>query len=164
MDSTTAGYLELFIGPMFSGKTSRLLEIYKKQCFCGNKPIVINFSGDNRYSDYDTHLSTHDERKIPCVRATTLNDIFDISAIPNIIDVGDDVYYNGDMRRQFIDNTYSQFSQVILINEAQFFPDLYDWVTFMQMLKHRPLIILRTFLPNFFTWSFTAASVMPFSR
>ena len=95
-DSTTTGYLELFIGPMFSGKTSRLLEIYKKLCFCGNKPIVINFSGDNRYSDYDTHLSTHDERKIPCVRATTLNDIFDISGAPNMIDVGNDVYYTGE--------------------------------------------------------------------
>ena len=137
-DSTAAGYLELFIGPMFSGKTSRLLEIYKKQCFCGNKPIVINFSGDNRYSDYDTHLSTHDERKIPCVRAATLNDIFDITGTANVIDNADDICYNGDMRRQFIDDTCPQFSQVILINEAQFFPDLYDWVTFMinKLNKH----------------------------
>jgi thymidine kinase len=134
-DTTTVGYLELFIGPMFSGKTSRLLEIYKKLCFCGNKPIVINFSGDNRYTDYDTHLSTHDERKIPCVRSGTLNDIFDISNTP---DVTNNANNNEDMRRRFVDDTYSEFSHAILINEAQFFPDLYNWVTFMinKLNKH----------------------------
>ena len=29
------GYLEIIKGPMFSGKTTRLLDIYKKYSFCG---------------------------------------------------------------------------------------------------------------------------------
>ena len=35
------GYLELIIGPMFSSKTSSLLEIYKQCKFC-NIPVSSN--------------------------------------------------------------------------------------------------------------------------
>ena len=30
----SCGYLELIAGPMYSGKTSKLLDIYKKYNFC----------------------------------------------------------------------------------------------------------------------------------
>ena len=73
-----SGYLELFLGPMFSGKTSRLIDIYKREEFCSQHPIVINYSGDNRYSDHETHMSSHDSIKIPCIRTTNLSDIFDV--------------------------------------------------------------------------------------
>ena len=35
------GYLELIAGPMYSGKTSKLLDIYKKYDFCGMSTLVI---------------------------------------------------------------------------------------------------------------------------
>ena len=57
---TKTSYLELFLGPMFSGKTSKLLDIYKQYKFCDNKVLVINFIGDKRYSD--SMLSTHDKK------------------------------------------------------------------------------------------------------
>jgi len=92
------GYLELIIGPMFSGKTSKLLEVYKQCMFCNIPVLVINFSGDNRYSD--TMLSTHDKQMIPCIKGTSIKEI-------------NESY-----------GTEIELAEVILINEGQFFPDI----------------------------------------
>ena len=97
MNSTSA-YLELIIGPMFSGKTSRLVDIYKQCQFCNIPVSVVNHSIDTRY--HDTMLSTHDKVMIPCIKAKCITDILDTLAT----------------------------SQVIIINEGQFFDDLYTTV------------------------------------
>lgn len=97
------GYLEIFIGPMFSGKTSKLIDLYKQYLFCNIPLAVINHSSDTRYDD--TMLSTHDKIMIPCIQTETLTRIKnDITSV-----------------------------DVILINEGQFFDDLYDFV--VDMLK-----------------------------
>jgi thymidine kinase len=70
---TDCGYLEIIKGPMFSGKTTRLLDLYKKYKFCGINTLVINYSKDNRYSD--SMLSSHDKIMIPCLKAMKLGDI-----------------------------------------------------------------------------------------
>jgi thymidine kinase len=64
-------YLELIIGPMFSGKTSRIIEIYKQASFCNIPIAVINHSIDNRYDD--SLLSSHDKIKIPCIKTERIN-------------------------------------------------------------------------------------------
>jgi thymidine kinase len=97
------GYLEIFIGPMFSGKTSKLIDLYKQYSFCNIPLAVINHSSDTRYDD--TMLSTHDKIMIPCIQTSTL------TRVTNEMDNVD----------------------VILINEGQFFEDLYDFV--VDMLK-----------------------------
>jgi len=111
MTEQTIGYLELFIGPMFSGKTSKLLEIYKQSMFCNIPIIVINHSSDTRY--HDTHLSTHDKTMIPCVQTTELLSIWDYGSIDEPIE-------------EKLYDTHIQFreSKVVLINEGQFFSDL----------------------------------------
>ena len=112
MNHTTSqcrGYLEVILGPMFSGKTSKILELYK-QCEFSNIPVlVINHSSDDRYSD--TMLSTHDKQMIPCLKTDKL---FDLSANTDKV-----------LNQQILD------AKVILINEGQFFADLYDWVVSM---------------------------------
>ena len=92
------GYLELIIGPMFSGKTSLLVNIYKQYKFCNVPVCVINHDIDTRY--HDELLSTHDKIMIPCIKANKLTDIMN--------------------RTELIE------SCVILINEGQFFDDLYN--------------------------------------
>jgi thymidine kinase len=89
-------YLELILGPMFSGKTSQILEIYKKCTFCNIPVAVINHSSDTRY--HQTMLSTHDQHMIPCFSFTFLSGIITHPVISQ--------------------------QQVILINEGQFFEDL----------------------------------------
>ena len=127
--SNSSGYLELILGPMFSGKTSRLVEIYKQCKFCNIDVAVINHSIDNRYDE--EQLSTHDQIKIPCIKTEKLFDIwtdsipldFDIEKIPRIQD-------------KFKIAT----SSVILINEGQFFPDLFEFVN--KLLKEEKKIYI----------------------
>jgi thymidine kinase len=70
--SQQTGYLELILGPMFSGKTTRLIQHYKAYKFIGKKIVVINYSLDTRYSE--TMLSSHDRIEIPCVFTSELSD------------------------------------------------------------------------------------------
>lgn len=110
---SSTGYLELILGPMFSGKTSRIVEIYKQCKFCNIPVTVINHTIDNRYDD--ELLSTHDKIKIPCIKTNKLSDVWN-------------------MRKETDANAILESSDVILINEGQFFDDLYDVV--IDMLEH----------------------------
>jgi thymidine kinase len=65
------GYLELILGPMYSGKTTRLIEHYRAYKYIGKNIVVINYSLDTRYSN--TMLSSHDRCEIPCVFTSNLN-------------------------------------------------------------------------------------------
>jgi len=123
----SSGYLELFIGPMFSGKTSKLLEIYKQNIFCKIPIIAINHSSDTRY--HQTHLSTHDKIMIPCVQTTHLLNIWNYDNLEDPID-------------EDLMNTHFQFreAKVVLINEGQFFPDLISCVE--QLLTEKKKIYI----------------------
>jgi thymidine kinase len=114
LSEKTNGYLELIIGPMFSGKTSKLLEIYKQCLFCDISVAVINHSTDNRYDE--TMLSTHDKRMIPCIQTRNLLEVWNNTKL--------DEPYN----RVAEDHLQIRKSDVILINEGQFFDDLYKVV------------------------------------
>jgi len=98
-------YLELFMGPMYSGKTSVLIQLYKKYTFCNLPVVVINHSDDTRY--HNSMLSTHDKIMIPCIQTTKIKDILE----------------SEDYKK----------ANVILINEAQFYADLYECV--LEMLN-----------------------------
>lgn len=96
----SGGRLELILGPMFSGKTTRLIELYHEFQKKKVNVIAINFADDTRY--HDTMLSTHDNVMIPCIQCHNLNEI--------------------------IENDNIQNSSVILINEGQFFQDIFEIV------------------------------------
>jgi thymidine kinase len=107
-------YLELILGPMFSGKTTKLLEIYKQNVFCEIETTVINHATDTRY--HESMLSTHDKRMIPCIQVNKFSDL-------------------DDSQKMMIDK-----SHVILINEGQFFEDLVDFVK--EMLQFSKMIYI----------------------
>lgn len=112
------GYLELGIGCMFSGKTSWLLETYKKFTFCQTSIVVINHAEDTRY--HETMMSTHDKKMIPCMQLSTFDGIIDNvdkSILNKIMTV-----------------------DVILINEGQFFGSLTLFVKYL--LEHRKIIYI----------------------
>ena len=102
---TESAYLEIILGGMYAGKTSRLVEIYKQCKFCNINVTVINHQIDNRYDE--ELLSTHDMVKIPCIKTNNLMDLYN---------------NNNEMTNAF------HTSDVILINEGQFFPDLEKFV------------------------------------
>ena len=104
--STKTGYLGLIVGPMFSGKTTRIVELYYQYKNEGKNVLVVNYDADRRY--HDSMLSTHDRVMIPCLFTDRLCDL--VSAV------------NAKMYKS---------ADVVLINEGQFFPDLYASVLSM---------------------------------
>ena len=121
--SSSSSYLELFIGPMFSGKTSKLVEIYKQCLFCNIPVAVINHSIDKRYND--TLMSTHDKVMIPCIQTNKLGN----------------VWITDDTKLQRLgDSCKLILAEVILINEGQFFEDLLPTVE--HMLQHNKKIYI----------------------
>ena len=113
-----SGYLEIIIGPMYASKTTRLVEIYKQCEFCNISVAVINHAIDNRYDE--ELLSTHDQIKIPCIKTEKLFDVW----IEGNISLEDDIKHIPRIK----DKLKLSTSDVILINEGQFFPDLFDFV------------------------------------
>ena len=110
--SNNTGYLELFIGPMYSSKTTSILEIYKKCKFCNIPVTIINHTIDIRY--HDNMVSTHDQVMAPCLQASELNDLWFNNGYKK----------TGEKKELWAHNAVRD-SEVILINEGQFFPDLY---------------------------------------
>uniref|UniRef100_A0A6C0JH83 thymidine kinase n=1 Tax=viral metagenome TaxID=1070528 RepID=A0A6C0JH83_9ZZZZ len=99
-----SGFIGMYIGPMYSGKTSKLRELYKQCTFCKIPVEVINYAEDIRYTD-ESMMSTHNKEMIPCIMAKQL-----FEAIP-------------------LDSNKMKTTKVFLINEGQFFPDVVEWVT-----------------------------------
>ena len=90
------GYLQLIIGPMFSGKTSEIINLSKQYKLSKMNVIVINYAEDKRYDE--TKLSTHDKVKLDCINSLTISDVLTEEIIRE--------------------------NDVFLINEGQFFNDL----------------------------------------
>jgi len=125
-DGALTGYLELFVGPMFSGTTSKLLEIYKQYKFCNINVAVINHSADTRY--HESMLSTHDRVMIPCIQTNHLIPLWNYSNL--------DGSFNDECEMHMM----LRSADVILINEGQFFDDLYDCV--LQMLSEKKKVYI----------------------
>lgn len=111
------GYLELILGPMWSGKTSTLLNYYRQFSFCKLKVCVINFKADDRYSE--TMLSTHDKQMIPCIMGFSMGEIMQTPVCAHEINESD----------------------VILINEGQFFQDIVEFTTQMVEKNNKKVYI-----------------------
>ncbi|GAA0170866.1 nucleotide kinase [Lithospermum erythrorhizon] len=96
------GEIHVIIGPMFAGKTTALLRRVRFESNLGRKVVVIKSSKDTRYAV--NSVVTHDGTKFPCW------------ALPNLsnfkLKFGIDEYHKVD---------------VIAIDEAQFFDDLYEF-------------------------------------
>ena len=100
------GYLKLILGPMFSGKSSTLIELIRKYKIINYKILTIKNALDTRYSELDEIVS-HNKDTEPCVSLKNLNDIFN---------------------NENLTSKYKE-SNVIFIEEAQFFSDLDSFVT-----------------------------------
>ena len=92
---------------MFSGKSTKLIELIRKYKVLNYKMMVIKNSLDKRYTDVDEIVS-HNKDREECVCVSNLMDIFSET--------------NNNLQLQFLT------ANVILIEEAQFFSDLEKFV------------------------------------
>jgi len=70
------GKIKLIIGPMFSGKSTRLIETVRKYSYKNKKTVVIKFIGDKRYDE--NQIVTHDLVKydsLVCLHLTEKKEI-----------------------------------------------------------------------------------------
>jgi thymidine kinase len=107
------GYLKIILGPMFSGKTTELMRIYNRYNNCDIPCCVINHTMDQKRWNDINEMTNHNGSKVPCVYIETLKE-----AIP-LVDKYD----------------------IFLINEGQFFEDLYDVVNLLSNLHKKKVYI-----------------------
>ena len=103
--------LTIYCGPMYSGKTTKLINMYNsnKDYF---RKIVIDYNIQNDTIE-ENQLINHDNKKIHCIKTKNLNELF---------------YHKTYSIRIGIVKTF-------YINEAQFFPDLKDVVLRLLNMK-----------------------------
>jgi len=97
------GSLKLIIGPMFAGKSSELIKIINQYKVINKNIMVINHSLNCRYGS--ENLTTHDRNELK----GTIN----IDKLSRVY--GDKTIYD-----------YYKKSDVIIVEELQFFPDAFD--------------------------------------
>lgn len=97
-----SGELHVIVGPMFAGKTTTLLRRIKAESCNGRSSALIKSNKDNRYA-LDSIVS-HDGEKLPCWSLADLSSF----------------------REKVGSEAYDKL-EVIGIDEAQFFEDLYDF-------------------------------------
>ena len=132
MNKRQSGFIELIVGPMFSGKTTKLIELYNKYNDRGDICLVINYKFDTRYSDSDRIVS-HSGAAINAFNTEHLYDLYpivvDSTFIPN---------------PQLVNNVSLpkwDDIDVILINEGQFLSDLYKWCSCAVDKHHKTIHI-----------------------
>lgn len=91
--------LKLILGCMYSGKTTEIIRIVNSLKHINEDPAIIKPKIDNRYSD--DKISTHNKILHDCL---TLNSLTELEEYPEINE------------------------NYIIIEEAQFFKDLYEFV------------------------------------
>jgi thymidine kinase len=99
MDSPS---LQLIIGPMFAGKTTALLGIMKRYKFIGYNSLIVTHASDTRYSTDAGSIVSHDKDSL------TAHPVRELMPLRN-------------------EQAYKD-TNVIAIEEAHFFPDLYEFV------------------------------------
>lgn len=94
---TKGGKIKLFLGPMFSGKSTALSNTVLKYGYKNKKTVFVNYIGDKRYTD-DGHIVTHEQQKYKALVCQELKEKL---------------------------NELMEYD-VIGIDEGQFFPDLVE--------------------------------------
>lgn len=99
-----SNYLKLYIGPMFSGKTTNLLKEIDQYMDIYNFLVVNNILDKERHTSTRnfSHIKTHDNKSFPATMVSNLMDLRN--------------------KHSYID------ADVVIIDEAQFFKDLYDFL------------------------------------
>ncbi|ALA62434.1 thymidine kinase [Turkeypox virus] len=82
------GSIHLILGPMFSGKTTELIRRMKRFNISNLRCVIIKHSSDNRYTDNEYIVYTHDNINISAVSTDMLMPL--IQKIKNVDVIGID--------------------------------------------------------------------------
>ena len=105
--------IEVVLGPMFAGKTSYALSAIRKHTAMGRRVMVVKPSCDTRYGNLH-EITTHDGDSLPCITTHTLNALTD-----DVLEC-----------------------EVLVIDEAQFFPGLVAFVQHVAERLHKSVYVI----------------------
>jgi len=118
MKDINSPFISIIYGPMFSGKTTKLVELYNLyvKSYGKDKCIAINYELDNRYGE--NSIVSHNKQFIEC-------------------------YCIKSMEEFITGETYNIIAnaQYIFINEAQFFESIDKWVLFLNANLKKTVIL-----------------------
>jgi thymidine kinase len=97
--------LDIILGPMFAGKSSHILSLVSRHTAIGTSVLVIKHSSDTRYVYSEDNIVTHDQHRATCASVQYLGQVV--------------------LRDRIKDH------QVIIVDEAQFFPELVPFVKYV---------------------------------
>jgi len=118
------GRIELIIGCMFSGKSTEIIRIINKYQVLNKNILIINSKLDNRYGN--NNIITHNKQELDCIVLDRLEVLLN-----STLELGhSNIYYD----------LYNS-SEIIIIEEAQFFPDLYHFATISADIKNKIVIV-----------------------
>lgn len=95
------GHLTVILGCMFAQKTTELLRMIRRYRSVGWRVLVVNHSADTRYGT--ACVSSHDSEQEPAITVARLEEVDRL--------------------------VRSQLYQAVVVDEGQFFPDLFESVT-----------------------------------
>ncbi|MEW5301761.1 MAG: hypothetical protein WDW36_004599 [Sanguina aurantia] len=113
----TQGRVELIIGPMFAGKSTMLLKLVRQHQVNGTQVLLVKPAVDTRYTA--GVVSTHTGDSLPCRTVSCL----------------------GSLRAGLEEDSAWDSISTIAIDEAQFFPDLVDFVVDAADLHHKTVLV-----------------------
>lgn len=113
MLSNNKGYLHLILGPMFSGKSTKLFNIFGD--LKNENILVIKHTIDKRYESHNNNIITHNKNEFDCISLDKLIDILS--------------------NEKYIDSKY------ILIDEGQFFDDIIEFIEIAIEKDHKHIYI-----------------------
>ena len=118
------GRIELIIGCMYSGKTTEFIRKIMMYKTLNKKLIILTHISDTRYND--TLLENHSSWSISNI-STHNRDKMSAIAISKLMDI--------------VNSNEYLTSEVVFIEEAQFFPDLFDF-TLMTANVYNKLVVV----------------------
>lgn len=107
--------LDILIGPMFAGKSSRIADIVSRYEALGKRVLLVKPTLDDRYDANESIHVTHGKRKTDCISVNDLDDI------PRIM---------------------IESCDVLLVDEAQFFKHLVPFCEWVVDTHHKRLYLV----------------------
>lgn len=92
--------LDLFLGPMFAGKSSAILGVVRRNEVIGRRTLCVTSALDTRYTT-EARIVSHNKESYPAIAVSTLVPLLEASEFAA--------------------------AESIIVEEAQFFPDLRDF-------------------------------------
>ena len=87
------GRIEIIIGPMFSGKSTRLIEVIRKYIYKDKKTVMVKYKEDKRYSE-KSEVVTHDLTKYESIECKNLFESFEKLKHYDIIGIDEGQFFS----------------------------------------------------------------------